>query len=119
MQNPRQFKQRTTLAVACAAIMAGMSVAVVAQNSTDTSEIREIRVTAYSRRPELLSGINGSIAILGEEDLKLTAHTHIQEAANRLPGVNINRNNGQESLTAIRSPVLSGGGACGAFLMAE
>jgi iron complex outermembrane recepter protein len=119
MQNSVQFKQRTTLAVACAAIMTGVSIPAVAQNASDTPEIREIRVTSYSRRPELLSGINGSIAILGEEDLQLTAHTHIQESANRLPGVNINRNNGQESLTSIRSPVLSGGGACGAFLMAE
>lgn len=119
MQNSIKFKQRTTLAVACAAIMAGVSIPAVAQNASDTPEIREIRVTSYSRRPELLSGINGSIAILGEEDLQLTAHTHIQESANRLPGVNINRNNGQESLISIRSPVLSGGGACGAFLMAE
>lgn len=124
MQDSRQFKKRTTLAVACAAIMAGMTAPAMAQNtsassSADNQEIREITVTSYSRRPELLSGINGSIAILGEEELKLTAHTHIQESANRLPGVNINRNNGQESLTSIRSPVLSGGGACGAFLLAE
>lgn len=124
MQDSRQCKKRTTLAVACAAIMAGMTAPAMAQNtsassSADNQEIREITVTSYSRRPELLSGINGSIAILGEEELKLTAHTHIQESANRLPGVNINRNNGQESLTSIRSPVLSGGGACGAFLLAE
>lgn len=124
MRHSRQFQQRTTLAVACAAIMAGMTAPAIAQNTSgnnaaSTEEIREITVTSYSRRPELLSGINGSIAILGEEELRLTAHTHIQESANRLPGVNINRNNGQESLTSIRSPVLSGGGACGAFLLAE
>ncbi len=124
MRHSRQFQQRTTLAVACAAIMAGMTAPAIAQNTSannaaSAEEIREITVTSYSRRPELLSGINGSIAILGEEELRLTAHTHIQESANRLPGVNINRNNGQESLTSIRSPVLSGGGACGAFLLAE
>ena len=106
------------IVVSCAAIMAGNFSAVHAQTD-GTPAIEEITVTSYSRRPEALADINGSIAILSEEDLKLTAHTHIQESANRLPGVNINRNNGQESLTSIRSPVLSGSGACGAFLLAE
>lgn len=109
---------RRLLAVTCAALMAGNVTPLFAQTD-GTPSIEEIVVTSFSRRPEALADINGSIAILSEEDLKLTAHTHIQESANRLPGVNINRNNGQESLTSIRSPVLSGGGACGAFLLAE
>lgn len=109
---------RRLLALSCAAIMAGLTAPTFAQTD-GTPAIEEITVTSFTRRPEDLSGLNGSIAILSQEDLQLTAHTHIQEAANRLPGVNINRNNGQESLTSIRSPVLSGGGACGAFLLAE
>ena len=109
---------RQLLAVSCAAIMGG-SITPAFSQTDGTPSIEEITVTSYSRRPEALADINGSIAILSEEDLKLTSHTHIQESANRLPGVNINRNNGQESLTSIRSPVLSGSGACGAFLLAE
>ncbi|MDP2283692.1 MAG: TonB-dependent receptor [Pseudohongiella sp.] len=116
--NPVGTSGRRLLALTCAALMAGNMAPAFAQTD-GTPSIEEIVVTSYSRRPEALADINGSIAILSEEDLKLTAHTHIQESANRLPGVNINRNNGQESLTAIRSPVLSGGGACGAFLLAE
>ena len=38
---------------------------------------------------------------------------------NRAPGTMIQRNSGQESLTAIRSPVLSGPGSCGVFLFLE
>jgi iron complex outermembrane recepter protein len=108
---------RTLLTASCAAIMA------VALNPADAQDtgpaIAEIQVISSSRRPENLSDVNAAIAILGEEELRLIAHTHIQESANRLPGVNINRNNGQESLISIRSPVLSGGGACGAFLLAK
>lgn len=44
---------------------------------------------------------------------------HIAEALQQLPGVGFHRNNGQESLPALRSPVLSGAGACGALLTAE
>ncbi len=106
------------LALSCAAALsAGMTPTVIAQPGTPA--IEEIIVTSATRRPELLSNINASVGILSEEELRLISHTHIQESANRLAGVNINRNNGQESLTAIRSPVLTGAGACGAFLLAE
>ncbi len=81
--------------------------------------LEEIVVTSTTRRAESLGDINASVAVLSEEDLRRVAHTHYQQALNRLPGVNISRNNGQESLIAIRSPVLTGAGACGSFLVAE
>ncbi|MEX0619412.1 MAG: TonB-dependent receptor [Pseudohongiellaceae bacterium] len=81
--------------------------------------VEEILVTAVSRRPEELADVNASISLLSEEELRLISATHYQEALNRLPGVNVNRNNGQESLMSIRSPVLTGAGACGSFLLAE
>jgi iron complex outermembrane recepter protein len=106
------------LAVACAAVAAaGMGPTALAQPRE--AAVEEILVISSTRRPELLSNVNASVGILSEEELQLIAHTHIQESANRLAGVNINRNNGQESLTSIRSPVLTGAGACGAFLLAE
>src|SRR5690606_41694440 len=37
----------------------------------------------------------------------------------RVPGTWISRGNGQEHLTAIRSPVFTGAGSCGSFYMAE
>lgn len=117
----RQHRAKA-LGVACAMIIAGASMPAAAQSASragSQADIEEILVLSSSRRPETLANVNASIAVMSEEDLRLVNHTHIQEAANRLPGVNINRNNGQESLTAIRSPVLSGGGACGAFLLAE
>ena len=81
--------------------------------------VEEIQVISSTRRLEGLSDVNASVAVIGTEDLRLVSATHYQEAANRLPGVNISRNNGQESLTSIRSPILTGAGACGSFLLAE
>lgn len=82
-------------------------------------DIQEIEVISNSRRSEGLSDVNAAVSVIGQEELSLLRLTHYQEALNRVPGVNINRNNGQESLASIRSPVLTGAGACGAFLMAE
>ena len=90
----RRF-QKSLLAAACAAASAAAMQPALAQSGTPA--IEEIQVISTSRRPESLSDVNASIAVLSEEELRLISHTHIQEAANRLPGVNINRNNGQES----------------------
>lgn len=96
--------------------------AILAQSAgaqVETRTLEEIVVTSTTRRAESLGDINASIAVLSEEELRRIAHSHYQQALNRLPGVNISRNNGQESLIAIRSPVLTGAGACGSFLVAE
>ncbi|MFS1522937.1 TonB-dependent receptor [Microbulbifer sp. 2304DJ12-6] len=56
---------------------------------------------------------------IGDEALALVGHSHIQQSLVRVPGVNLARGNGQEYLPALRSPVLSGAGACGSVLSAE
>ncbi|MDP6414617.1 MAG: TonB-dependent receptor plug domain-containing protein, partial [Gammaproteobacteria bacterium] len=91
----------------------------VAQTQSGQAAIEEIEVISTSRRSEGLADVNASVSVIGADELDLINPTHHQEALNRLPGVNIHRNNGQESLTAIRSPVLTGAGACGAFMVAE
>ena len=45
--------------------------------------------------------------------------THLSEALNGISGVNIHRGSGQEHLTSIRSPVLTGGSGAGSFLYME
>ena len=53
------------------------------------------------------------------EDIQFMQATHINEIMHKSPGTWISRGNGQENLTAIRSPVLTGSGACSSFYMAE
>ena len=84
----------------------------------EAPRLDEVIITA-TRVPEAAAELIGNSAAIDGDALAMTAHVHIQEALARLPGVGIHRNNGQEYLPAIRSPVLSGAGACGSFLMAE
>ena len=84
----------------------------------ESMEVEEI-ITIAKRTESQPSQLSASTAIVTSEELRLVSHTHIQEAVSRVAGVNLNRGNGQEYLPAIRSPVLTGAGACGAFVMAE
>lgn len=61
----------------------------------------------------------GSASTVTNDDLNLLAATHSSEAINRVPGAFLQRGSGQEVLVALRSPVLAGPGACGAFLVME
>lgn len=78
----------------------------------------EIVVTATRRAQPAVSHI-GNVHRLDGETLDARAHHHIHEIAVQIPGVWLSRGSGQEHLTAIRSPVLTGAGSCGAFLMLE
>jgi outer membrane receptor protein involved in Fe transport len=80
--------------------------------------IDELVVTSQRReQPRLLHP--GNIARLDARVLDAVAHHHMHELLNRVAGTWISRGSGQEHLTAIRSPVLTGAGSCGAFLFLE
>jgi len=80
--------------------------------------LEEVVVTA-TRRPEPVLDVPLSIGRVGPDTIVLVGATHHAEILNRIPGVMIQQGSGQESLTAIRSPVLTGAGSCGAFLFLE
>ena len=78
-----------------------------------------IIVTTAARAEQARDALSTPVARLdGEALTRLGAH-HAAEALNRLPGVNLHRGNGAEHLTAIRSPVLTGGAGAGSFLYLE
>lgn len=62
---------------------------------------------------------NPALSISNIEGIEDIHATHISEILSQSPGTWVSRGNGQEHLTAIRSPVLTGSGGCGPFLMAE
>ncbi|MGI9289184.1 MAG: TonB-dependent receptor [Pseudomonadales bacterium] len=82
------------------------------------NELETLTVTG-KRLPASKQSLATNTAVVDEQALKTISHVHINEALARVPGAWISRGNGQEHLTAIRSPVLTGAGACGAFLIAE
>lgn len=85
---------------------------------TAESEFEEVVSTA-SRSEKPLSDQSGNLFLIAKDDLDFIKLTHFSELAVRVPGVNFARNNGQEYLASIRSPIFTGAGACGAFLMAQ
>ena len=86
--------------------------------SSAGKQIEEVIVSA-SRISQPTSEISSNVARISGDTLNLISHTHINEALQRVSGAWISRGNGQEHLTALRSPVLTGAGGCGAFLMAQ
>jgi outer membrane receptor protein involved in Fe transport len=78
----------------------------------------EIFVTG-TRYPVPALEFAGNTARVDEDRIALLNATHIHEAGTQIPGVWLSRGSGQEHLTAIRSPVLTGPGSCGSFLILE
>jgi outer membrane receptor protein involved in Fe transport len=81
-------------------------------------ELDEVIVTA-TRSPVALVSYPGSATRIAAGAAELVGATHSSELVNRAAGAMIQRGSGQESLTALRSPVLTGAGACGAVLVLE
>jgi outer membrane receptor protein involved in Fe transport len=84
----------------------------------DAAPIAEIVVTSQRRAEPRLSH-TGNIGQLGADEISWVQHQHISELLGRVAGTWIVRGSGQDHQTAIRSPVLGGGGSCGGFLILE
>ena len=87
-------------------------------NQLSATSLEEVVVVA-SKTKKTVGDTANSISVLRYEDLIRVSPVHINELLQRTPGVWISRGNGQESLTSVRSPVLTGAGSCGAFLVMQ
>lgn len=102
-------------------ILGLLAAAVMAEpgpGETDEAELEPVVVTTTGQA-RLLAREPASVTRLEQAEIEDVGHTHISELLFRVPGSWITRNSGQEHLTAIRSPVLTGAGACGAFQFLE
>lgn len=88
-----------------------------AEEDQDLS-LDELVVTGTRSGTPILE-LAGNTGKVSEEEIDLIRPDHITEVINRVSGVNIQRGNGQEHLTSIRSPVLTGGAGAGSFLFLE
>ncbi len=92
-----------------------MTMAMLVLGLLTATELDRVTVTArhaVEARPE-------AVAVIDAAQIDVVAAIHPNELFGRVPGVWISRGSGQELLTAIRSPVLTGPGACGAFAILE
>lgn len=79
----------------------------------------DVVIVTAERRALSLSDVPQSITSIPADTLQLVDADHISEVLARAPGVSLHRGSGAEHLTAIRSPVLSGGAGAGSFLFLE
>jgi outer membrane receptor protein involved in Fe transport len=110
--------RRSSIPVLIAPVAAALSSTWITPAIGAEEPLEEIVVTA-TRKAEPLVRTPISISRIGADDVLLVGSTHHSEILNRVAGTMIQRGSGQESLTAIRSPVLTGAGSCGAFLILE
>jgi len=82
-------------------------------------EDHEVIVVTGSRQASDLLTLTGNIDRISRQDIQSVRAVHPSDLLNRSTGVHIQANNGMESLPSLRSPVLTGPGAAGAFLILE
>lgn len=82
------------------------------------SYLETVIVTA-KHNSAAIADINRSVTHVDQDALKRLNAEHANQLFQNSPGTWVSRGDGQESLTAIRSPVFTGAGACAAFLMSE
>ena len=88
-------------------------------SSAENQFDENLLVITGSRVDTKLSDLPNNLDRLTEETLSHVEAIHINESFSRIAGGWISRGNGQEHLTAIRSPVFTGPGSCSEFLMME
>ncbi len=97
--------------------MLGLLAALALAQAPDPETLDRIRVTA---RADVVRATRAeALSAMDRDSIDLAGAPHPNEILARVPGAWISRGSGQEQLTAIRSPVLTGVGACGAFLFLE
>ena len=82
------------------------------------SHIDTIVVTG-SYAEQQLQQVSNNISLISRDQIKSTMAITPADILNSIPGVLVQTNNGMESLPALRSPVLTGPGAAGAYVFAE
>ena len=104
-------------------ILVGLAVlfclgATAQSDASDLLVEEEVIVTATGTKQRALDTA-GSVGLLSDLALSRISPSHAAQSLNAVAGVNIHQGSGREHLTAIRSPVLTGGAGAGSFLYLE
>jgi outer membrane receptor protein involved in Fe transport len=114
---PRLVSTLIAAAIAAAAPGAARTAGLSAPASVAATTLDRIDVVA--RAPQDPRVRAESVSALDAAALDRLSPTHANEALSRVPGAWASRGSGQEQLLAIRSPVLTGPGGCGSFLVLD
>jgi iron complex outermembrane receptor protein len=86
-------------------------------NAEENQPLLEVISITASKTAQAINQTPDSISAVLSDEVGLISPQHISQVLDLVPGTWISRGNGQEHLTAIRSPVLTGAGSCGGFFM--
>lgn len=104
----------SSLAILLLSGMAGITVA--DEKYTDKKNLQLETIVVSGTRAQAIAG---KASVMDAPAVDAVHATHPSELLARQPGVWISRGGGQEQLTALRSPVWTGAGACGEVVFAE
>lgn len=109
-------------------LQSGVASAAPVEKAADPAEAPESSLPApesipnifvRSQRQKINYAIDSSLSVLLDHEIREVAAKHPNEIFSRVPGVWVSTGSGQEHLTAIRSPVFTGAGACAEFMVLE
>ena len=110
---------KTTLGVIVIALAALLIVLqTCARSGAFAQERDEVKVLGIGLGSGAARGA-GNYSLIPRFEIQALGANHASEILNRRAGFNIQHGSGQEHLTAIRSPVLTGGAGAGSFLFLE
>jgi iron complex outermembrane receptor protein len=111
------FQSKNAVKISLSSALSFILISNVCASKVDET-IEKITVT-NPPSAQALNEVPRDIAMIDTESVERVQVDHIQQVLNQEAGVFLNRNSEQEMLLAIRSPVLTGAGACGSFLTLE
>ena len=91
---------------------------IISSISLHSKNIEEIVVTGTKSKTKIINE-TGNLSFINNEEINFVSPDNPSDVLNRMPGIYISQGSGQEHLTSIRSPVLSGGAGAGSFLYLE
>ncbi len=109
---------KKTTKISRSRVLCCTAIAMVLASAARADDLGALVVTG-TRLPEPVATLAGNTSRVSTEAIDWIGAHEADEVLNRLPGVFINPTGGVEHLTAIRSPVLTGGAGAGSFLYLE
>lgn len=102
-------------ALGCAVLL---SLGALSARADDSTQLGTLTVTD-TRTPVPLGQLADNTTRVDSQSLSLISETHPAQVFSVVPGAWVTAGGGQESLMGLRSPLFTGQGACGAFLILE
>lgn len=88
-------------------------------SQANSAPIDDVIVVTGSHTPIAKLTASNNVDVITQDEIERVLAVTPADLLNRITGVHIHTNNGMESLPAMRSPVLTGPGAAGAFIFAQ